>query len=269
MPAKVSDYQKALNHRYITVHGRKPAVGGSTIAGCLDTGKSRGMAYAASKIAAEHMFDCWYDHAVEDSFYEDDRDRLVMDSRDEFRRQWDEKKNTGSRVHDNALDWWMGRETDVRREDRGYVLALETAIRVEGISPILAERVILFPEPIDLEFGGRFDVLATVNSLDGRTILIDLKTGKRRLHSVTLQLNGYARGKLGVYDATGDLVGYRELPEIEGLAALYLGEKGNYELIELPYDEEQWTAFKALRYAYGSANRFKKFEREHPAPEEG
>lgn len=254
-----TDLENALNHRYVTSPGRKPAVGASTIAGCLDTGKSNGMAWAASGIAVDYLKRCYAREYI--------RSRDWEDARREFRRLWDKTSDLGSRVHENAMDWWEGKTVQETAATKPYLDALAAAIEVEGIQPLLFERLVVFPEPRYLEFGGRFDVIARVS--DGRTALVDLKTGKRRLDSVTLQLNAYAHCQLAEYDMqTGALTGTSPLPAIDFLAVLYLHDDGMYEFLQVPFESEVWDAFCGLRTAYGwRKGRMAAWEKTHPAPQ--
>ena len=102
-------------------------------------------------------------------------------------------------------------------------------------------------------YGGRFDLLfkARTGPHAGKTVLCDLKTGRRYALEHTLQLSAYRYASgIASYGPDGELGELRPLPAVNLAAGLYVSEDGSYELIEYPANRSAFRAFCALLEAY-------------------
>lgn len=225
MSTKSTDLELAAKHRYRLPSGEL-AVNVTTISGLLDDGKSGAMAGAAVKLTKAGA---------------------------DYRAEWRAKADTGTRVHSVCEAWLTGKDADVRDEDAGYVDALEkfwldhTPAMIECEAVALSER----------GYGGRFDVVAILS--DGRTHLLDLKSGKPYPVEHTLQLAAYRYcDGIGVYDETGMLADLRPMPEVDACGCLYVHEDGTYDLVPYPADLNAFTHFCALLAVHQWAKSVKK-----------
>lgn len=170
-------------------------------------------------------------------------------ARGEFDRQWRAKADRGTRVHDIAERWSKGEAVDVLESDAGFVDALE-AFHLECVPSFeLVECVVLNPVH---KYGGRFDAIANLREFDedGNVIfgryLIDYKTGGHYAYEVATQTAAYAMGRLGVYDDKGNLVGFENLPKLDGARIIYLHEDGTFKTVN-PFEKVSMAgAFKAF-----------------------
>jgi hypothetical protein len=174
--------------------------------------------------------------------------------RGEFNRQWKAKGARGNRIHDHALAWSNGEDVDVLDEDAGFMDALEEFHRLYRPVFHKVENVVLNDE---YEFGGRFDCIATLHHWVWKheknvevwevlgTFLCDYKTGGHYPIEVAVQLEAYAHCKFGVYDDNGALIGFEDLPKLDGMRVIYLNEDGSLDVVD-PF--EHTTHEKAWRY---------------------
>lgn len=215
----MTDLDLAGKHKYVTSPGGAPGINVTTVSGLLDDGKSGAMAGAAVRLTKTGY---------------------------NYRAEWAAKRDAGTRVHAVCEDWLTGRESTVEDRDLGFVDALEkfwadhTPVRVECEAIALSQTH---------GYGGRFDMVATLR--DGRTLLIDLKSGRSYPTETTLQLAAYRFcDGIGVYDASGMLTGVRPMPQVDGCACLYVRPDGAYDLIERKADEHAFSMFCRLLDVY-------------------
>lgn len=224
MTTKATDLDLAARHRYRLPSG-EVAVNVTTISGLLDDGKSGAMAGAAVKLTKAGA---------------------------DYRAEWRAKADAGTRVHAVCEAWLTTGEAEVREEDAGYVDALEKFWTDHEPKKIECESVALS----ERGYGGRFDLVAALR--DGRTLLIDLKTGKPYPVEHSLQLAAYRFcDGIGVYE-DGMLTGLRPMPAVDACACLYVHDDGTYDLVGHPADEEAFERFCALLETYRWAKRVKK-----------
>lgn len=90
-------------------------------------------------------------------------------------------------------------------------------------------------------YAGTFDLLAEI---EGKNILIDVKSGKSVYPEVALQLVAYAHGEfLG-----GEGVEL-PVPKVDGAAVLHLRPR-SYKFIPVRIDNDVWQAFRYVKEAY-------------------
>lgn len=269
--------------------------GVTTISGMLE---KDGLVWGASKetaLLAVHGKDQW-EHLPE----EEAVDKL----RTHFRRVWDLKSETGTIVHQVALDWAQERESDLdhlltfdengkerdwRQDERAEVLR-----RVDGCLSALelfyleqrpkwhhVEQTVIHPgvhfrhgDPYTRDeyridrvtaFAGCLD--ATGELAQEGDVLLDFKTGQRYLDSIVLQLAGYANAKLrGIYDEVGHLIGVEEFHAPKKRVVVFLNDTGEYELLELPVNRAAYQRYIGLKRTHAWLSEFRAWERQHPAP---
>lgn len=215
----MTDLELALEkHKYVVQPGGKPQVNITTISKLMDIdGKSSAFAGSAVKITK---------------------------AGGDYRREWKESGELGTRVHGYCENFLRGEAIDYRSgEEEGYVEALEKFITEADPKVIDLEFVVVSA----LGYGGRGDMLVEI---DGETWLIDLKSGKRYAYEHTLQLAALRYARRAQYDGHGMLSSTEPMPEIDRTAALYVENNGSYELVEYPADKRAFQAFVCLLTAY-------------------
>jgi len=235
----LTDYEAAAKHRYRIVSGGSSVPGVTTCIGILD---KPGLAWAASKIAAETM----YDGLTCGLFDGYEREDLVMNVRGEFDRVWKEKAARGNRVHEIADRWTRGETVEVRDSDAGFVDALE--MFHHGYQPkfLHTESIVLNKE---LGFGGRLDFIGELDGPEAQgVILADFKSGSERPLETALQASGYWNSLLASYDESGALTGLQDLPKLDGARTIYLREDGSFKVVD-PFEhislDQAWEMFQA------------------------
>ena len=208
-----SDRELALlRHRYKTPKGElAPSV--TQITGMLDIdSKSGRMAGAAAKIAL---------------------------AGGNYRAEWKEKADRGTRIHNHCEHWLRGEPVDALPDEPAYLDGLKLFFEEKDPEPLAVEQVVLS----DLGYGGRFDAILL---FEGKQTLVDVKTGRPYALEHCLQLSAYrfADG-MAVYNESGALERLDALPLIERSGCLYLSE-GEYRFVEYPADELAFTIFQGL-----------------------
>lgn len=203
----------AERHRYRLPDGTL-AVNVTAVAGLLDDGKSAAMAGAAAKLTRQGLT---------------------------YRAEWNAKRDAGTRAHAVCEAWLKGEAAFVADEDAGFVDALEKFWIEKQPEMIECEAIVLSQHG----YGGRFDMITKLG--DGRTLLIDLKSGKRHPVEHTLQLAAYRYADgIAVYDDDGSLAHLRAMPTVEGCACVYVSADGTYELVEYPAGDVWFGHFLSL-----------------------
>lgn len=149
----------------------------------------------------------------------------------------------GSIVH-AALEAWLAEHTgqgaapDVPAELAGYVDAAVDYLDSQ-VDDVLEVEATVYSDT--LQTAGTFDLLAVLK--DGRTAVVDWKTGKRIYPETALQLVAYASAQwIGHADGTR-----RDLPPVDVGVAVRLAADGSWEAKEVAPTEALLTDFRALR----------------------
>ena len=209
----MSDREAAeKRHIYSDPRTGERVIGVTTVVGCFDSGDKIGAgAGAAAKLIRSGV---------------------------DYRKQWNEKKDLGSRIHEHVARWAEGKTADVLEEDMGHMDAFENFCRAEKPEWIATERAV-----VGDGFGGKLDLIGWLPKRESYWLL-DAKSGRPYKAELLLQLAGYA-GSDGfiVYDESGKAVGIEPLPHIERWGGLYLSGDGTYFLAEpdLPRKDDPRT----------------------------
>lgn len=243
--------------RYAVRPGEKPSA--PTVSTIVNMLNKPGLPWGAAKetaLFAIHHQEEWIDLDT-DAAYE----RL----RKHHRGVWDDKAARGSMVHDFALTWSQGAEVECPPDCGPYLDALEAFYKEHEPTWLAVERSVVYAEE-GSEYGGTPDCIGRLK--DGRTLILDWKTGQRYPIETTMQLAAYrfADG-FGVYDAFGTLVEVEPLPQIDAAGVVYLHDDGTFELLEVPADETAHETFLSLRRVWGWQKEMTKWEKANPAPE--
>ena len=216
MVSAPTDVELAARHKYRLPSG-DVAINVTAVSGCLDLGKAAGMAGAAAKLTKAGL---------------------------DYRAEWREKADTGTRVHAVCEQWLRGESAEVRDSDQGYVDALEKFWQDYEPSLVECEAIALSHHG----YGGRLDMIADLN--DGRRLLIDVKTGKQypTEHCLQMAAYRYADG-LAEYGEDGMLHLLRPVPKVDACACLYVRGDGTYSLVEYPSDGNAFAIFLSLLHA--------------------
>lgn len=207
----MSDFDLALNHKY-RLNG-VDLTNVTAVSGFLDDGKSNAMSESAAKITREGG---------------------------NYRKEWDFKRDRGSRIHAHGELLLRDEPVDVLPDDLGFVKAVSLFIQERQPKVLELEVIVLSA----LLYGGRLDMIVEI---DGEVWLIDLKSGRKYAVEHTLQLAAYRYADgIAVYDEDGKQVSLRPLPKIDRTADLYVFEDGTYSLDEYPADETAFAQFVAL-----------------------
>lgn len=245
-----------VNGRYAVEPMGKPVA--PSVTGVLGLLNKPGLSWGAAKetaLFAIHHPDEWQHLDPTDAYH-----RL----RKHHAGVWRDKASRGTAVHALALEWAEGREVDCPPECDPYLDALERFYVDRSPVWVEVERSVVYNAP-DLAFGGSFDAIA---ELDGRRVVLDIKTGQRYPVEVTAQLAAYrfAQG-MGVYSPLGGLESVEPMPVgIEGGVVLYLHEDRTYELLEVPADRQAFDAFLNLRRVWNWLQDMERWVKRHPEP---
>ena len=226
---KVSDQQFAESkHQYTDPRTGERVVSVTTVVGAFDSGDKLGRgARAAVNI-----------------------ERAGGD----YRAEWDDKRDTGSRVHSYADLWLNGKTAEIPDEDGPWMDAFADWCDVKRPEWLVTERAGVGSVECPagpcgvcdftgrLGFGGRFDAIGYWDDL---FTLGDFKTGKSWRPELTIQLAGYANfDGLIVYDGDGKAVDIEPLPHIDRWCGIYIRPEG-VDVIECPDPSKvdgDWTA---------------------------
>ena len=92
-------------------------------------------------------------------------------------------------------------------------------------------------------YAGTMDFMAHI---EGRNIIVDVKTGKSVYPEVALQLCAYSHGEWYMAENNQS---ENPLPRIDGAAVLHLRPRG-YKYIPVRIDDEVWRSFQYIKEAY-------------------
>ncbi len=256
-----TDFELALKHRYVTLHGREPAPGVTSV----DIVEKPALKWASSRIGVLEGLAAGRDPDLSARLLAEARDALQSRPRtmiqrlegkekipyrqasDEevlvhwlrgaFDRQWKGTAVDGQNVHDLAEALSRGIDSEIPARLAGYAdawLRFHEECKPEWIA---LERILVDPAPrgsADLEYGGRTDFFAVLHDgpLPGLRVG-DYKTGGHYRGPVGRQMALYA-GAAGfaAYLDNGDLGPLDPIPDVDGAIAVYLRADGTY----LPVD---------------------------------
>ena len=145
----------------------------------------------------------------------------------DYRRDWAEKRDLGTRVHGYISKWALGKVADVLEEDEGHLRAFTAFCNAKKPEWLETERDVIS----SLGYGGRFDL---IGYFDGEYWGLDGKTGKIYETDLELQLAGYMGAEaMIVYDENGMSVATEPLPHVDRWGGLYLTGDGKAQLVEV------------------------------------
>lgn len=147
-----------------------------------------------------------------------------------FRQTGKSARDRGTQVHRAVENYKKGGNMVTNDEElKPYIEAFKSWISDNDVEVIENERTVVSEK---YRYAGTLDMLAMVN---GKKLLIDLKTGKNLYNEVHLQTSAYreALSENGV--------------EVDGVNALLLKEDGTYVFQE---NKEQFKAFLSAKYLY-------------------
>lgn len=254
----MSDRTLAERHRYVTEHGRPPAIGVTTVIKIVGI---PGLPWAAAQIAArsavleqdragvtaEHRAMLvrkgkWIkglpDETVKVRAAEaTDAEIYVHYLRSRFDFEWTAKADLGTRVHDAAEKLSRGENVEVLSTDRPYIDAWFRFYEECKPEFIDIERVVLSPNPNGnrrLEYGGRTDWTAILHGGKLKGLRLgDYKTGGHYEEPVALQAAAYGGAEgFATYDQMGRLAGLEPIPKLDGYVTIYLAGDGSYQAID-------------------------------------
>lgn len=236
--------------------GRPVAPSVSAVAGCLSMGDA--LAWGAAKetaLFAVHHPEEWQHLDPTDAYH-----RL----RKHHRGVWNDKAQRGTTVHALAEGWAAGQEVECPPECEPYMDALERFYVDHQPVWLHTERSVVYTET-GREYGGTFDGVAVMK--DGRTALLDWKTGKRYPVEVILKMAAYRFATaMAVVDELGQFTATEPMPEVDYCAAVYLHDDGTYEALELPADRDAHAVFLALRGVWAWKKEAERWVARNPEP---
>jgi hypothetical protein len=188
----------------------------------------------AAKMAAEYAVENWGE--LTDMLIRGEQQDAVTLIKEASSRSAQESSEMGTYVHSSVEERIKGIPSEI------------SPIQLVGFD---AWREVHKPEFILCEstvynrtegYAGTMDFMAEI---EGRNIIVDVKTGKQVYPEVALQLCAYAHGEW-CDEGTG-----REapLPRIDGAAVLHLRPRG-YKFIPVRIDEEVWRSFQYVKEAF-------------------
>lgn len=236
--------------------GKAVAPSVSAVAGCLSMGDA--LAWGAAKetaLFAVHHQDEWIELDPTDAYH-----RL----RKHHRGVWNDKAARGTAVHAIAEEWAAGEDVESTPDLDPYVDALERFYEDHEPQWLHTERSVVYTES-GREYGGTFDGICGLR--DGRTGLIDWKTGKRYPVEVILKMSAYRYATaMAVVDDLGQFTDTEMMPVVDFVAAVYLHDDGTYEMLELPADRDAHATFLALRDVWGWRKTAEAWLKKNPEP---
>lgn len=295
-----TDYELAMAHKYVTVHGREPAPGvtscsvwdipalkwsSAEIAAkfALEFAERSGNeqqdiinAHRATMSARRYPTVKNYDGVKVHASKASDDEILVHYLRGEFQRQWDVKADLGTRVHDIGEKLSTGRDADVLPSDSGYVDAWFRFFEECRPTFIEVERVVLSPCPMardDLEYGGRTDNFLTLGAIPERFLEVvtfradeilcgDYKTGGHYVGPCATQASGYTNAAgMATYLPNGDLGQLEPLPDCKGAVTINLHGDGTYHLFDAFKDISRADAWRLFMLGRESLNHLRAIEK--------
>lgn len=171
----------------------------------------------------------------------ENRERLADLTRDEYgamvsagaRAQRDEAKNAGVAVHAIAHALLSNAPVQVPDYLRGHVDATLDFMERHDVEDIISETPVAHR---DYGYAGTLDLVARL--ADGRTWLLDYKTGASVWLPVALQLAAYRNAQFYVDDNGVE----RAMPKTDACGVVKVSADG-WELLPVVADHAQWVAF--------------------------
>lgn len=224
-----TDRERAEHHKYRLSDGTI-ATSVTTITEFPDMGKSSAFAGAAAKLTREGL---------------------------NWHQEWAYKGKRGTRIHEHFGPWLRGESVLALPDEQAHLDCLERAMDALDLTLLDHERVVLSNR---WRYGGRFDIRAILK--DGRTCMLDLKTGKMYMDRHCLQVNAYnyAEG-YAIYDERGMLAGVEPFEPCEVTACLYIDPdlwENGYHWQEYPTGPHIHKQFCRLAVAYEGQRELQK-----------
>jgi hypothetical protein len=216
----------------------------SAVVGCFDSGDKLGRGAAAAV-------------------------KLVKAGLD-YRQLWDDKRDTGSRIHSFARLWLEGKSAEIPEQDVGHMDAFSRWCDLVKPEWVVAERAgvgsVVCPggpcavckDTGFLGYGGRLDAIGFWEELFW---LGDFKTGNLYRRELTIQLAGYANLEGFInYDEDGMVLDLDPMPHVDRWCGLHITPSGVEPLVvphptkvTAEWSDEQMKAeafetFRALLY---------------------
>lgn len=170
-----------------------------------------------------------------------------------YRENWDNKRDTGTRVHEFAKLWMEGRTAEIPAEDAPHMDAFARWCNVVYPEWLHAEAIgvgtvecphgpcAVCDDTGQLGFGGRFDAHGL---WEDSFWLGDFKTGRAYRRELTIQIAGYAHfDGLVVHDESGRAVDLLPMPHIDKWCGIYITPQ-SVSVVEVPHPgkvSEDWT----------------------------
>jgi hypothetical protein len=153
-------------------------------------------------------------------------------------RNMTKKGDIGTAVH-TAIDSWIGGEPVVENLDLLPYVGAAISFMDDQVEKVIHSEVTIFNRTY--KYAGTTDSIVTLK--DGRTAIVDWKSGKAIYPEVALQLAAYANGEfIGTDD--GETL---DPPSIDVGIVVHLPGDGNYTSREVPLTPRLWKTFQALR----------------------
>ena len=220
-----TDLDLAKKHRYIVESGGAVMPGVTTICGVLDMGDKAGrMAGAAAKLTREGK---------------------------DYRKEWNAKRDRGSRIHEHALAWSQNRDVEVLASDEGHMDALEK-FHTDNSPLWIANEIVV--GNAEFGYGGCLDAIAILQTGEhaGYTALLDWKGGSAYPLEHGLQLVAYSAAQVVLYQ-DGMVAATQLLPDLDVLLDVYLTEDGTYSIAEVTEIDALLVLWERLCATYHAA----------------
>ena len=153
-------------------------------------------------------------------------------------RNMTKKGDLGTAIH-TAIDTWIGGEPTIDNLDLLPYVGAAISFMDDHVEKVVHSEVTIFNRTY--KYAGSTDCIVTLK--DGRTAIVDWKSGKAVYPEVALQLSGYANGEfIGHDDGT-----VADLPQIDVGIVVHLPGDGTYTSREIELTARLWRTFQALR----------------------
>lgn len=153
-------------------------------------------------------------------------------------RESDKKMKLGSAIH-AAIDMKLGQEPTIEDIDLLPWVGGAFAFLEDLVADVIHSEVTIYNRTY--QYAGTCDLICILK--DGRTAIVDWKSGSGIYPEAALQLSGYANGEfIGTDD--GEELG---LPSLEVGIVVHLQGTGRYTAKEVELTPRLWRTFQALR----------------------
>jgi hypothetical protein len=158
----------------------------------------------------------------------------------------------GTDIHALAEKLTHGESVDVPEHIADHVEACATFLDEWGVTPIITERPLAHRAHW---WAGTPDLFARLK--DGRTALLDWKTGSGIYPEAAFQLAAYRYAEFYLHEDGTE----QPIPEVDLVAAVHI-RAGDYDVVPLKADEDTYREFRHIAYVADAAKRAKGNTRE-------